>query len=156
MAADLNSVTLVGRLAQDPDLRSTAGGMTILKLRLAWSTRAKDPSGQWGEKSNYIDVTCFGDRYERLAQYLEKGRRVGVTGRLEMDEWERDGQRRSSINVIASDLQFLDSRGEGQGQGGYGAQAAAAPRQGSDITPNTDDFVPVGAGSGANDDDIPF
>ncbi len=97
--SDLNSVTLVGRLTRDPEVRHTAGGMPIVNLGLAVNGRQKDASGQWGEKANFFDVKLFGDRYERLAQHLEKGRRVGVQGRLEWSSWESDGQRLSLIHI---------------------------------------------------------
>ena len=79
--SDLNRVTLVGRLTRDPEVRHTSGGMPIVSLGLAVNGRQKDASGNWAEKPNFFDVKLFGERFERLAQHLEKGRRVGVDGR---------------------------------------------------------------------------
>lgn len=107
--SDINSVTLVGRLAADPEVRHTAGGMPIVGLRLAWSTRQKN-GDEWGEKSNFIEVSLFGERFEKLAQHLSKGKRIGVSGRLEMDEWGNEGERKTKIKVVASDVQFLEPR----------------------------------------------
>lgn len=149
--SDLNSVTLVGRLTRDPEVRHTAGGMPIVNLGLAVNGRQKDASGQWGEKANFFDVKLFGDRYERLAQHLEKGRRVGVQGRLEWSSWESDGQRRSKIEIVANELQFLDGRSEGEG----GQRAPFSAGVPASAAPNMDDFAPVGAPV-ADDDDIPF
>ena len=147
--SDLNSVTLVGRLTRDPEVRHTAGGMPIVNLGLAVNGRQKDASGQWGEKANFFDVKLFGDRFERLAQHLEKGRRVGVQGRLEWSSWEADGQRRSKIEIVANELQFLDGRGEGEG-------GQRAPFSASAPVVAAPEFDPVGAPVGASDDDIPF
>src|SRR6476661_7629595 len=79
--SDLNRVTLVGRLTRDPEVRHTSAGMPIVNLGLAVNGRQKDASGQWAEKPNFFDIKLFGERFERLAQHLEKGRRVGVEGR---------------------------------------------------------------------------
>jgi len=149
--SDLNRVTLVGRLTRDPEVRYTSGGMPIVNLGLAVNGRQKDASGNWGEKANFFDVKLFGERYERLAQHLEKGRRVGIDGRLEWSSWEVDGQKRSKVEIVAQDLQFLDGRGDGEGAPRQSFNAAAP----ADVAPNTSDFAPVGA-SAADDDDIPF
>lgn len=152
--SDLNRVTVVGRLTRDPEVRYTSGGMPIVQLGLAVNGRQKDSAGQWADKPNFFDIKLFGERFERLAQHLEKGRRVGVDGRLEWSQWEVDGQKRSKVEIVANELQFLESKGEGGGSSFGGTQFAetAAP---SDVTPDTSDFVPVGA-SAADDDDIPF
>ena len=81
MAADLNRVTLVGRLTRDPELRHTAGGDAVCSMRLAVSSRSRDENGQWGDKSNYFDVVVFGRQAETASNYLAKGRRIGVDGR---------------------------------------------------------------------------
>ena len=79
--ATINSVVLVGNLTQDPELRHTPAGMPVCSLRLAVNTRRKDAAtGQWGEKPNYFDITVWGQQGENCAQYLAKGRRVGVAG----------------------------------------------------------------------------
>lgn len=110
MAADLNRVTLVGRLTRDPELRHTASGDGIASLRLACSSRGRDENGQWTDKPNYFDVTVFGRQAESVAQYMGKGRRVGVDGRLQWREWEAsDGSRRQAVEVVAQDVFFLDS-----------------------------------------------
>lgn len=153
--SDLNRVTLVGRLTRDPEVRYTSGGMPIVNLGLAVNGKKKDPaSGQWTEVPNFFDVVMFGDRFEKLAQHLEKGRRIGIDGSLRWSSWETDGQKRSKVEVVADELQFLDSRGEGEGGGFSGGQRQAFAAQGGDVAPDTSDFVPVGAA--AADDDIPF
>jgi single-strand DNA-binding protein len=153
--SDLNRVTLVGRLTRDPEVRYTASGMPIVNLGLAVNGRQKDQAGQWTEKPNFFDVKLFGDRFERLAQHLEKGRRVGVDGRLEWSSWESDGQKRSKVEIVANELQFLDGRGDGEA-GGAPRRAQFGAEGQSDIAPDTSDFVPVGGGGTPDDDDIPF
>lgn len=108
MASDLNSVTIVGRLTRDAEQRQ-AGETSIQSMRLAYSTRKK-VNGEWGDVSGYVDVTLFGR--EGLAQYLTRGTRIGVTGRLAWREWEKDGVKRQSTEIVANDVQLLDSKGD--------------------------------------------
>jgi single-strand DNA-binding protein len=154
--ADLNRVTLVGRLTRDPELRHTGGGDPICSIRLAVSSRSRDESGNWGDKSNYFDVTVFGRQAQTAADYLAKGRRIGVDGRLSWREWQaQDGTKRQAVEVIANDLFFLDSRGEGGG--GYGGDQEAGglsqpSGRGGDLPVDRSDMQPATAA----DDDIPF
>jgi len=152
--ADLNRVTLVGRLTRDPELRHTAGGDAVCSMRVAVSSRARDENGQWGDKSNYFDVVVFGRQAESASNYLSKGRRIGVDGRLSWREWTaQDGGKRQSVEVVANDVFFLDSRSDGGGGGASGGESSgwSAPA-GSDMPVDTSDMTPT---AGA-DDDIPF
>ncbi len=154
--SDLNRVMLVGRLTRDPEVRYTSGGMPIVNIGLASNYRQKDSaSGEWVEKPNFFDVVGFGDRFEKLASNLEKGRRIGIDGTLRWSSWETDGQKRSKVEIIADNIQFLDSRNDGGGYSGGGSNRQAFGGQGGDVAPDTSDFVPVGS-STADDDDIPF
>ncbi|MCW2960007.1 MAG: single-strand binding protein [Thermoleophilia bacterium] len=152
--SDLNRVMLVGRLTRDPEVRHTSGGMPIVNIGLASNYRQKEAgTGNWVEKPNFFDVVMFGERFEKLAAHLEKGSRIGVDGSLRWSSWETDGQKRSKVEIIADNFQFLDSRGEGgnfSGGAGKGFES-----KGGDVAPDTSDFVPVGAAT-ADDDDIPF
>ena len=141
--ATINSVVLVGNLTRDPELRHTPSGMAVCSLRLAVNTRRKDQAtGEWGEKPNYFDITVWGQQGENCAQYLAKGRQVGVQGRLEWREWEaQDGTKRQAVEVVADSVQFLGTRGEGEGQF---VPAGATASQSADFPPS------------AADDDIPF
>lgn len=143
--SDINRVTLVGRLTRDPELRGLPSGTSVLNIGLAVNGRQKDQSGNWTEKPNFFDVKVFGAQADMLANHLAKGRRIGVDGRLEWSSWDaQDGTKRSKVEVVAQSVQFLDSRGDGDGSGG-GNQ-----------------FVPAGASAGSDadfqgsDDDIPF
>ena len=145
MAGDINRVTLVGRLTRDPELRHLPSGSAVLQLGLAVNGRQKDEMGNWTDKPNFFDVKVFGNQAEMLSQHLAKGRRVGVDGRLDWSSWEAaDGTKRSKVEVVAQSVQFLDSRGDGEGAGGERQFVPAAA--GADA-----DFAPAAA-----DDDIPF
>jgi single-strand DNA-binding protein len=157
--ADLNRVTLVGRLTRDPELRHLPSGDPLCSIRLAVSSRARDESGNWGDRSNYFDVTVFGRQAETASTYLAKGRRIGVDGRLSWREWQaQDGSKRQSVEVIANDIFFLDSRGEGGGEGGGYQQAggwSSPPAGGGDLPVDRSDMQPAPPAA-ADDDDIPF
>jgi len=115
------------------------------------SSRARDENGNWGDKSNYFDVTVFGRQAETSSTYLTKGRRIGVDGRLSWREWTaQDGSKRQSVEVIANDVFFLDSREGGQGEGaGWGDSAGGRT---NDLPVDTSDMTAPRAA----DDDIPF
>ena len=148
--ANINRVVLVGNLTRDPELRHTPSGMAVCSLRVAVNTRRKDnATGQWTEKPNYFDVTVWGAQAESCAQYLAKGRPVGIDGRLEWREWEaQDGSKRQAVEIIADTVQFLGGRGEGELGGGGGGGNQFVPRRRRERADA--DF------GGAADDDIPF
>src|SRR6266705_11209 len=146
--ANINRVVLVGNLTKDPELRHTPNGTAVCKLRIAVNTRQKDAQGNWGDKPNYFDVTVWGNQGESCAQYLSKGRPVGVDGRLDWREWEaQDGSKRQAVEIIADTVQFLGSRGEGGGEGG--GQPQYVPASATAQSSGDADF-----GSSAADDDI--
>jgi single-strand DNA-binding protein len=143
--AAINRVVLVGNLTKDPELRHTPSGTAVCNLRLAVNTRRKDETGQWVDKPNYFDVTVWGNQGERCAQYLAKGRPVAVDGRLEWREWETpEGNKRQAVDVVADTVQFLGSRGDGEGGGGGYIPSDATPTPAGDFP------------SSPTDDDIPF
>jgi single-strand DNA-binding protein len=142
--ANINRVVLVGNLTKDPELRHTPSGTAVCSLRIAVNSRRRDETGQWVDKPNYFDVSIFGNQAESSAQYLSKGRPVGIDGRLDWREWEaQDGSKRQAVQIIAESVQFLGGRGDGGAEGG-------------------NQFVPTGAAAdtadfpAAADDDIPF
>jgi len=151
---NINRVVLTGNLTRDPEVSSTPGGLSICKLGIAVNTRRKNSEGQWEEKPNYFRVTVFGRQADSCGQYLKKGRPVAIDGRLEWSQWEREGQKRESIDIIADTVQFLGGRDDAGN--GNGFSSSIAPTE-SDVPIDTDDFetAPVGAGAAA-DDDIPF
>jgi len=145
MAANINRVVLVGNLTRDPELRHTPSGTAVCSLRLAVNTRRKDAAtGEWGEKPNYFDVTVWGNQGENCAQYLSKGRPVGVDGRLEWREWEaQDGSKRQAVEIIADSVQFLGGRGDGDSEPQFVGAGAGSSTDKSDFGPaGTDDDIP--------------
>ena len=113
MARSLNQVTLMGNLTRDPDLRQTPNGQSVCSFSLALNRSYRDANGEWQEATDYIDIVAWGPLGERVSQYLSKGRRCLVQGRLQSRSWEQEGQKRSKVEVLASDVTFLDGRGEG-------------------------------------------
>jgi single-strand DNA-binding protein len=146
MAANINRVVLVGNLTKDPELRHTPSGTAVCSLRLAVNTRRKDAAtGEWTEKPNYFDITVWGNQGESCAQYLAKGRPVAVDGRLEWREWDaQDGTKRQAVEIIADSVQFLGSRGDGEGGGQpqFVPAGAAAQTENADFAAGADDDIP--------------
>lgn len=96
----LNSVTLVGNLVEDPELRFTPSGVAMAKLRFAVNRRWRDRDGEWQEETSFFGGTCWREMAENVAESLQKGSRVIVTGRLEQRSWEtQEGDKRSIIEV---------------------------------------------------------
>ena len=153
--ANINRVVLVGNLTRDPELRHTPSGTAVCSLRLAVNTRRKDgATGEWTEKPNYFDITVWGNQGENCAQYLSKGRPVAIDGRLEWREWEaQDGTKRQATDIIADSVQFLGSREDASGGGGFAGNGAS---KGSDVPVDDGDFQPAPVTGGTGDDDIPF
>lgn len=125
----INRVVISGNLTRDPELRSTAGGMAILKMGIAVNDRRKNQqTGEWEDVPNFFDVTVFGSRGESLSRFLSKGSKVAIEGKLRWRQWETpEGDKRSAVEIIADDIEFMSSRGEGGGGGGgYAAPAASS------------------------------
>jgi single-strand DNA-binding protein len=153
---NINRVVLTGNLTKDPDVRTNPStGLSICKLRLAVNTRRRNGAGDWEDKANFFNVTVFGRQAESCGNFLHKGRPVGIDGRLEWSEYEVEGQKRQSVDIIAENVQFLggrDDAGNGNGNGYSGGIRSAD----SDIPADTSDFDAAPVGAGASDDDIPF
>lgn len=113
----INIVAISGNLGRDPELRATASGTQVCSFSVCVNDRRKNPqSGEWEDVPNWVDVTFFGKRAEGIAQRLSKGSLVFVAGRLHQNTWEnKDGQRRSKLEVIGEDIQFGNQQGQQQG-----------------------------------------
>ena len=141
--ANINRVVLVGNLTKDPELRHTPSGTAVCSLRVAVNSRRRDEAGQWVDKPNYFDVSIFGNQAESSAQYLSKGRPVGIDGRLDWREWEaQDGSKRQAVQIIAESVQFLGGRGDGAEGGNQFVPAGAAAESGADFPQAADDDIP--------------
>jgi single-strand DNA-binding protein len=164
MARSVNQVILMGNLTRDPELRQTPNGQSVVSFSLALNRAYKDQSGEWQEVTDYIDVVAWGPLAERVAQYLHKGRRALIQGRLQSRSWEQEGQKRSKVEVLASDVTFVDGRGEGgdsNGGGGSYSSASGASNGASSTSTNTgkkkkDEVIEDIGDEPINLDDIPF
>ena len=127
----INRVVISGNLTRDSELRQTQSGSSILSFGVAVNDRRKNPQAdEWEDYPNFVDCTMFGPRAEKLAQYLTKGLKVAIEGKLRYSSWERDGQKRSKLEVIVDTLEFMSSKqGEQPNvspQVAYAAQQAQA------------------------------
>ena len=121
----INRVNISGTLTRDPELRQTQGGMAILNIGVAVNDRRKNQqTGEWEDVPNFVDCVMFGSRAEKLAQYLAKGTKVAIDGKLRYSSWEKDGAKRSKLEVIVDEIEFM-SRGE-RGQQRQQQQTASA------------------------------
>ena len=129
----INRVNITGNLTRDPELRSTGSGMAVLKMGVAVNDRrTNQQTGEWEDAPNFIDVVMFGTRAESVSRFLSKGSKVAIEGKLRWSSWEdkTSGDKRSKVEVVADDIEFMSSRGEGGGGGGrsdYSAPAKSAP-----------------------------
>lgn len=156
MARSFNQVTLMGNLTRDPDLRQIPSGQSVCSFSLALNRSYKGSDGNWQEATDYVDVVAWGPLGERVAQYVTKGRPVLVSGRLQSQSWEKDGQKRTKVEVVANDVTFLGGRGEGGSEGGYtpaadsGSASKPAAKKDKDVVIEDIGDEPI------NLDDIPF
>lgn len=113
--------TLIGNLGNDPEMRYSASGSPFLRFNVASNFRVRTPEGEWQDKTEWVRVTVFGPRAESLAQYLKKGTRVFVDGRLEARPWtDQQGQVRAGLEVVAGDVEYMSSRSDDEQRGGGG------------------------------------
>ncbi len=152
MARGINKVILIGNLGADPETRHTAGGNAVANLRVATSETWRDrQSGEQRENTEWHNVVLFGRLGEIAGEYLRKGSKVYLEGRLQTRKWQdRDGNDRYTTEVIANEMQMLDTRGGSapmdQGRDSYGRSESARPSQAQDAAPS----------GGGLEDDIPF
>lgn len=118
----INKVMISGNLARDPEMRSTAGGTSVMQFSVAVNERRKNSqTGEWEDYANWVDCSLFGKRAEALERILGKGTKVAIEGRLRWSQWERDGQKRSKLDVIVDELELMSSRREESPRAASGA-----------------------------------
>ena len=139
----MNVVHILGNLGADPELRVTAGGTAVLKLRVATTERAKKGEN-WEDHTEWHSATAFGKRAEGLAKFLTKGSKVAITGKLRTSSYEKDGQKIYRTEIIADDVEPCGGKGGGKKQDDDDAPA-------SGLGDPNDSF-----GGGGSDDSIPF
>jgi len=145
---NVNRVVLIGRLTKDPESRTLPSGSSVCNLRIACNSSRRDADGEFLERPNFFDVSVFGAPGESVSEYMRRGSRVAIDGRLEWREWETaDQQKRQAVSVVADVVQFLDTPGgqeAGESSDADGGEPSEAPEDGA--------LVGVGAG----DDDLVF
>ncbi len=105
---DLNIVVVAGRLTHDPDVRSTSAGTQVCNLQVAISRRYKNKQGEWVDDPTFIGVVVWGDMAERCKDRLKKGSPVLINGSLRSRSWEKEGQKRNTIEISVNRIQFLE------------------------------------------------
>ncbi len=152
----INRVNISGNLTRDPELRATAGGTQVLSFGVAVNDRRRNQqTGEWEDYPNFVDCTMFGARAEAVSRFLNKGSKVAIEGKLRYSSWERDGQRRSKLEVIVDEIEFMSGRGQGQ-DGGYGNQGGYAPAPSRSQAPRPQAPVQAPPAVEVYDEDIPF
>jgi len=156
MAKSFNQAIVMGNLTRDPELRATPSGQQVASFAVATNRTWMDQSGERKEAVEYHEIVAWGKLGELAAQYLSKGRKVMVVGRLQTQSWEKDGVKRSRTEIVASDVNFLDGPGGAAGAGGGsamgGASSAAPSRNASEDVVIQD----LDSNQNINLDDIPF
>lgn len=134
----LNKVMLIGNVGNEPEFKSTAAGTALVSLSLATTEKWTDKSGQKQEKTEWHRCTAFGRTAELIGQYVHKGSKLYIEGKITTNSWEKDGEKRYSTDIIINSMQFLDSKGQSQAQ------------------PKTEHRAAVQQEADPFDDDIPF
>ena len=149
-----NKVILIGNLTRDVELKYTPSGTAIAKFGLATNRTYKDNmTGENKQEVMFIDITVFGRSAEVANQYLSKGRKVLVEGRLVLDQWvDSSGQKRSKHSIVAEKVQFMDSRSQSS-DSGYGSYETPAPKPQPQMQNNQNNNIPS---IDLDEDEIPF
>ena len=153
--ASFNRVILVGNLTRDPELRYIPSGTAVSEIGLAVNERVKR-NEQWVEETVFVDVTLWGRTAEVANEYLSKGAPVLIEGRLKLDTWEKDGQKRSKLRVTAEKMQMLGSREGGGGPRGAARPASRGASGGGDAGYEDEVHSSSAPTQGFPDDEIPF
>ncbi len=155
--ASFNRVILVGNLTRDPELRYIPSGTAVSEIGLAVNDRVKRGE-QWVDETTFVDVTMWGRTAEVANEYLSKGAPVLIEGRLKLDSWEKDGQKRSKLRVVCEKMQMLGSReGGGGGRGGAARSSGGRPQPAQEESYGDDyDSGPAPSAAGFPPDEIPF
>jgi len=148
--ASYNRVVLMGNLTRDPELRYIPSGTAVSDIGLAVNDRVKR-NDQWVDEVTFVDITLWGRTAEVANEYLSKGSSVLIEGRLKLDTWEKEGQKRSKLKVVADKMQMVGGRSGGSPSGGGGNRGGSLEQQSpeySSTAPSAPSLPP--------DDEIPF
>ena len=159
----INRVEISGNLGHSPELRATASGTPVCSFSVCVNDRRKNQqTGEWEDVPNFVDCVVFGARAEPLSRFLSKGAKVAIEGKLRYSSWEsKDGGKRSKLEVVVDEVEFLSVRGQqgggqqyGQGQtGGQSAPSYSAPAPAPQYSPG---HVQNPPSADVYDEDLPF
>ncbi|HWZ97983.1 MAG TPA: single-stranded DNA-binding protein [Candidatus Dormibacteraeota bacterium] len=154
----VNKVILVGRLGRDPETRYTGGGQAVANFSVATDESYKDRNGERQKRTEWHKIVVWGKQAEIAQQYLKKGSLVFIEGRIQSREWQdKEGQKRTSFEIVANSFRMLGGRGDGGGSGSGGGMGGG--RSGDEFDQAGPSEEPVGGGHGGpeiSDEDIPF
>jgi len=158
----VNKVILVGRLGRDPETRYTGGGQAVANFSVATDETYKDKNGERQKRTEWHKIVVWGKQAEIAQQYLKKGSLIFIEGRIQSREWQdKEGQKRTSFEIVATNFRMLGGRGDGGGSGGGSASVGGGRAEEHDQSGPSEDFGGHGGGGGAagpeiSDEDIPF
>jgi len=153
MAKGVNKVFLLGNVGKDPEIRATAGGMTIASFTLATADRRKDAQGNWQDSTEWHNLVAFQRTAEIVRDYVKKGTQLFIEGKIQSRSWDdkETGQKKYKTEILVNELSLLGKPGGGSGEGGSHAKSNTAP-----YTATAPAAAPDYADQGITDDDIPF
>lgn len=142
MAKDLNKVMLIGRLGQDPELKYTQSGVAVVSFSMATGSKWKDQEGNWQEKTEWHNCKAWRNMAEIISNYLKKGSKIYVEGRLETSNWEDENKKKHyKTEIVVDEMIMLDSKGDNSG-GGNGGNYSQTKPAGKPASTTTDDDLP--------------
>src|SRR5258706_9891222 len=143
MAKDLNKVMLIGRLGQDPELKYTQSGVAVVNFSVATGMKWKDQEGNWQEKTEWHNITAWRGLAETCANYLKKGSRVYLEGRLETDSWEDENKKKHyRTKCLIDDMIMLDAKGASGGGSDDNGSVSSSATSSTKAASNDDDDLP--------------
>ncbi len=153
----LNKAMIIGNLGRDPEMRYTPNGQAVTQFTVAVNRNYRDANGEWQEETEWFRVVAWGPLAERTAEYLRKGRKVYVEGRLQTRQWEdQSGQKRYTTELVANTVTPLDPRPRDEGDPGFQPRPGERPAGGTGERTSGADRPPAGSMDEADLDDLPF
>lgn len=150
----INLVCITGNLTRDPELRQTQGGTPILSFGVAVNDKRKNQQGEWVDYPNFVDCVVFGLRAEKLATFMTKGMKVAIEGKLHYQSWEKDGQKRSKLEVVVDNIDFMSK--PPQQQQPYNVPQQQVPQAPQQAQPQQQVAYSAPPAADVYDEDIPF
>ena len=162
MARSVNKVILLGNLGKDPEVKYTPSGMAVARFTMATTDKVKDKDGNWQDRTEWHNLVAFQRTAEIAGQYLKKGNKAYIEGRLHSDSWDdkETGQKKYKTEIIINDLVLIggSQREGGERGGGYGGSRAGAAKSSGGFDQRTPEHeeAPAHSGGEITDEDIPF